>query len=113
VDKSKIETTQSDNNPRILKGIKNKGILPIKCNDCNRHILQLQLVDAPEGADAEVITRVLVKCELCNGHSDVVQILGTFYPGSPSDDLCFDVVEPEDSDPETDVGFRVWAKKKS
>lgn len=107
MDKSEIRINKS--NGDNLKGLKNNGLIEIECADCGTKLLQLQLTTI-NGKQAQVLTRVTVKCGLCGGFSYVKQVPGQFYPGVPSDNMAFDIEHNHVDAPETDILFKVWRK---
>ncbi len=118
MDKSKINTNQTDGNEKTLKGLENRGLVNFECADCNKFLLVLQLVDVDGDKrslsvlpkPSEVLTRVAVRCGFCGGSSCVQQIYGSFYPGASNDNMLFDVLEDDGETPEADVLFRAWSK---
>jgi hypothetical protein len=110
MDKSEIRTGQTDGRDRELKGLTNEGIVNLDCADCGTTLLCLQLASIKGDTQAQVLTRVAVKCGLCNGFSYVQQVPGQFYPGAPSDDMAFDVSDDDTGAPEADVLFKAWKK---
>lgn len=110
MDKSKIETKQVNNKDRELKGLKNNGIIVFECADCGEKLLCLQLTSTENDGKVKVITRVVVRCCICDGYSYVKEVPGQFYPGAPSDNMAFDVSDIEDGCPEADVVFKAWKK---
>jgi len=110
MDKSEIRTGQIDGSNRELKGLTNEGIVNFDCADCGETLLCLQLVNIKGDTQAQVLTRVAVKCGLCNGFSRVQQVSGQFYPGAPSDDMGFDISDDDTGAPEVDVLFKTWKK---
>lgn len=110
MDKRELRTNQVSADDKDLKGLQNKGIVELECADCGKKLLWLQLTGISEGVDAQVLTRVAVKCELCGGFSYVQQVPGTFYPGAPSDQMAFDVADDIEGAPEADVLFKAWLK---
>ena len=110
MDKSEIRTGQADSDDKQLKGLKNEGIVTLECADCGESLLCLQLASTKGDTQAQVLTRVAVKCCLCGGFSYVKQVPGQFYPGAPSDDMAFDVSDDDTGAPEADVLFKAWKK---
>lgn len=108
--KAKINTNQHDNDDRPLKGLKNDGIIVLKCRQCEKDLLCLQLTSCGANRQSSVMTRVAVQCCLCGGSSCVEQISGQFYPGAPSDDMGFDIIEDDTGSIESDVLFQAWKK---
>lgn len=106
--KSKINI--STNKPRQLKGLQDMGIVDFECRDCGKILLCLQLVKIKNQQNANILTRVAVKCCYCDGYSCVRQIEGQFYPGAPDDRMGFDVDNNESNILDTDVLFKVWNK---
>lgn len=110
MDKSEINTGRRNKEDVELKGLQDRGIVKLQCADCSADLLVLQMTSI-EGQDSGgVLTRVVVNCQLCGGHSYVRQIVGRFHPGAPSDDMAFDVMEPEEDTPDADVFFKAWKK---
>jgi len=110
MDKSEIRTGQADNRKKELKGLKDEGMIDLKCANCEKTLLCLQLASTSATPKSQVLTRVAVSCGLCGGFSYVEQVPGQFYPGAPSDDMAFDVFDGDDSSPEADVLFKAWLK---
>ena len=110
MDKSEIRTNQVDNSTKKLKGLQDNGMVHIDCVDCGASLMCVQLTNIPGDSQANVLTRVAVKCGLCGGFSCVEQIAGQFYPGAPSDDMAFDVLDDDTNAPEADVLFKAWKK---
>ncbi len=107
------------NNPKIdlnknkirnPKGLKSVGEIDLECRQCKTTLLCLQLVTDDEEQDAQVLTRVAVKCGLCDGYSEVIQVEGRFYPGAPSDKMIFDIANDENEPIDADVLFKAWNK---
>jgi len=109
MDKSEIRTGRNDGSGHKSKGLVNLGTKDLCCLNCNTHLLRLQLTGVAKGG---VITRILAKCGLCGGHSKVETAVGSFYPGAANDTLSFDTTDLTHDDPEADVGFLVWLKKR-
>ena len=95
---------------RKLKGLKNDGIVEIKCNNCDEYVLCLQLANSENNGQSSVITRVAVQCYSCGSYSDVKQIVGQFYPGAPNDHIAFDIADDDANAPEADIIFKAWKK---
>ena len=94
------------NEKRILKGLKDGGIVTLSCTSCQRELLCLQLTSIAGEPTASVLTRIAAKCGFCGGCSEVEQVAGQFYPGAPSDDLVIDLAGNDDTTIETDVLFK-------
>jgi len=109
-DKSRISINKVEQEDRVLKGLKDKGLTNLSCNYCKMHLLCLQLTSPGEDQDSAVISRIAVRCVGCGGYSDVVPIVGQFYPGAPSDDMAFDIADSCDDAPESDILFQAWRK---
>ena len=117
MDKANFEANQVDKDDKLLKCLKNNGIMDFKCADCDKNLLVLQLTSidgesttvAGEGT-AEVLTRVAVKCCECGGFSYVQSVSGHFHPGAPSDNMSFDIMDDDVNAPEADVLFKAWSK---
>lgn len=102
--------SQVNNEDKPLKGLQDKGVVDFLCEDCGKKLLVLQLTAIPSSTDANILTRVVVKCRDCGGCSYVQQILGQFHPGAPSDSMAFDVLSDADGVPDHDVLFEAWSK---
>lgn len=110
MDKSEIRTGQTSNEDRQLKGLRNQGLVVLKCANCGESLLCLQLTSIEGDTQTRVLTRIAAKCGLCNGFSFVEQVDGQFYPGAPSDDMAFDIADDDTNAPEVDVLFKTWKK---
>lgn len=110
MDQSEIRMNQTSGEDRELKGLEDRGLLTLKCTNCEKELLCLQLMSI-HGQDAtSVLTRVVVECGMCGGYSEVQQVSGKFSPGAPSDDISFDVSEYQDGGPVADVFFKASSK---
>ena len=109
MDKSEIRMNQTDGKDRQLKGLQNKGVVHIECADCGKDLLVLQLTSVGD-VPSDILTRIVVKCGSCSGYSWVRQVPGQFYPGAPSDDMAFEILEGDYEAPDADVVFRAWCK---
>lgn len=107
---TKFRTNQVNNEDKTLKGLQDRGIVDFSCQDCGKKLLVLQLTATPASDDANILTRVVVKCRDCSGCSYVEQIRGRFHPGAPSDDMAFDILSDTDGIPSHDVLFEAWSK---
>lgn len=88
----------------------NRDSVNFECADCGEPLLVLKLT-AVEGIEkSKTFTQVVVKCILCGGFSYVQQIIGQFYPGAPSDQMLFDVLDDIDGAPKADVLFKAWRR---
>lgn len=110
MDKSKIHTNHTDGENRQLKGLHNEGIILLECAECGKPLICLQLASIEGNTRTQVLTRVVAKCGLCGGFSYVKQVLGQFYPGAPSDNMVFDILDDDTDAPEADVLFKAWKK---
>jgi hypothetical protein len=109
-EKPKITTNQINSDGRELKGLQDLGKIVFDCADCGLELLTLQLVTTTKASVSEVLTRVSVKCGQCGGYSFVKQVGGQFFPGAPSDNMVFDVMEADSGSPDADVLFKAWRK---
>lgn len=107
--KSEIRMNQSKED-RQLKGLQDKGIMVIECADCGESLLCLQLTNIEHDKQSQIITRMAVKCCLCDGYSHVEQVYGQFHPGAPSDQMAFDILDDDVDAPEADIIFKAWHK---
>ena len=105
-----IRTNQVNNDDKPLKGLQNRGLVNFDCADCEKRLLVLQLTTVERSDKAEVLTRMAVKCCKCGGFSYVQQIPGQFYPGAPSDQMGFDILDDDTGAPDADVLFKAWNK---
>ncbi|RLC89015.1 MAG: hypothetical protein DRJ03_00195 [Chloroflexi bacterium] len=110
MDKQELRANQVSADDKELKGLQNKGVVELECADCGEKLLCLQLAGVSGDVKAQVLTRVAVKCGICEGFSYVKQVPGTFYPGAPSDQMAFDVADDTIGAPEADVLFKAWRK---
>lgn len=110
MDKAELWMNQVDSRDKSLKGLQNGGLVNFECADCGKPLLVLQLATVESSNKSEVLTRIVVKCGLCGGFSHVQQISGQFYPGAPSDQMVFDVLDDNIGAPEADVLFKAWSK---
>ena len=108
--RAEIRTGQNDGEDKVLKGLQDRGLVNLKCADCDKPLLVLQLAIIEGDNSPEVLTRVAVQCGLCGGCSYVTQITGQFYPGAPNDQMAFDVSDDDINAPEVDVLFKAWNK---
>jgi len=106
---AELKINQEPEEKRKLKGLVDGGKVHSTCINCGKSLMDFQLVQ-PQ-AQAEVLTRVVVKCGFCGGHSAVEQLAGQFYPGAANDDINFDVAD-NDTEIECDVYFKAWSKCK-
>lgn len=95
---------------RPLKGLKDGGMVTLRCTTCMRKLLCLQLTSIEGEPTCSVLTRIAVLCGFCGGHSCVEQVIGQFYPGAPSDDVMIDLDNRDTTVVETDILFRASAK---
>ncbi len=112
-DRVEIRTGKTDRDDRVLKGLQDKGTVNFNCKNCGELLMVFQLTSVDqESPTVEVLTRVAVKCCLCDGFSLVQQLSGQFYPGAPSDQMAFDILDDYSFDdaPEVDVLFKAWSK---
>jgi hypothetical protein len=110
MDKSKIEIKKATE--KQLLGLKDRGKITIDCVDCGQPLMIFQIcktnADLTKEGLSPVECKVLVDCGLCGGQSYISKIEGQFYPGSPSDQMCFENIENNDK---CDFAFRAWRKK--
>jgi len=83
----------------------------LKCLKCGRQLLHLYL----KSIDNKLLlgntpTKIAVKCQWCGGFSQIERVIGQFYPGSPSDDIAFDITHNDTDAPEVDILFKAWQK---
>lgn len=107
---AELRANQVDRDDKQLKGLQNKGLVSFDCADCGKKLLVLQLTAIENKPSIDVVTRVVVKCCQCSGFSYVQRITGQFHPGSPSDDMAFDILDDDVGAPEADVFFKAWSK---
>lgn len=107
MDRSEVEFT---NKNKPLKGLQDEGLVNFCCRGCEKKLLVLQMTSVEGNKAKAVLTRVTVECGLCGDYSSVQQVTGQFYPGAPSDNMVFDVVEDHTGAPETDILFKAWNK---
>ncbi len=101
-----VRIDRFDNTKRELKGLVNAGQIKFECNECRTPLLVVQQTSVGGIPEANVLTRVAVKCGFCNtGYSPVEQISGRFYPGSPNDDTIFEPIDNNEDAPEADILF--------
>lgn len=86
-----------------------RGIVRLYCRNCKRPLLELQLLQGGDD-ESQVLTRIAVKCDICDEFSRVEQVVGRFSPGAISDQMCFDILDNDVNAPEVDVLFKVWKK---
>jgi len=101
-----FEIKNGSEKKREPKGLVDGGNVEITCANCGKPLMTFQLTQLQNNV---VLTRVMVKCGFCGGHSNVEQIVGQFYPGAVSDSIVFDISE-NDTEVECDVCFKAWSK---
>ena len=109
MDKSRIITNKVDREGKPLKGLLNAGVVTLDCSSCRKPLLCLQRTSTEDSDEVDVVTSICVKCEMCGGNSSVESVHGSFYPGSPNDNMAFDVADSFNGI-EADVFFRAWEK---
>lgn len=107
---TEFQANRVNRDDKKLKGLQNKGIVNFDCDYCDNPLLVLQLTSIDNKPSSSVLTRVSVKCCVCNCFSSVKQISGQFHPGAPNDNMAFDVLDDDEGAPEADVLFKVWRK---
>lgn len=105
-----LEVNQVNGDDKELKGLVNKGLVNFECADCGKPLLVLQLTSIEGDRGAQVLTRVVVKCQECGGFSHVQSIAGCFHPGAPNDNMAFDILDDDTGVPEAEVLFKAWDK---
>lgn len=106
-----IKVSKIDRTGRQLKGLVNQGQVSFDCTECKTPLLVIQQTSIDGVPKGNVLTRVAVRCGFCNsGFSEVRQITGHFYPGSPNDDTIFEPTDGDEDAPEADIFFRAWSK---
>jgi len=110
MDKSEIHL-HNELTKRQLKGLTNSGMVNFECADCGKPLLCIQVVSAKNNTLNNVVSKIVVKCGMCNGYSVVKQVVGQFYPGVPEDNMSFDVFSAEEDTPESDIVFKAWEKQ--
>lgn len=110
MDKPKMHSQQVSDKNKDLKGLQDNGQITFDCTVCGIPLLVLQIVSTKKQPTSNVLTRVAVYCEKCDVYSPVKQVSGQFYPGAPSDQMVFDVMDQDDHAPEADVFFKAWSK---
>ncbi len=108
--KSEIRTNRISAEDKTLKGLQDMGLIDFECPKCNKSLLTLQVVAIEGSNEVEILTRVGVKCRMCESFSCIQQISGQFYPGAPNDQMVFDVLNDDTGAPEVDVLFEAWNK---
>lgn len=109
MDRAKIDINRRDHEDKPLKGLRDKGLVNFECADCGKQLLVVRLTDMDNNDKSEIMTRIVVRCGLCSGSSYTQEVRGQFYPGAPSDDMLFDVID-DNRTPEADVIFEANSK---
>lgn len=110
VDKSKITVNKVEQGDCKLKGLQDRGKVILSCASCGQQLLCLQLIGIKGDEASSVVTKVAVKCGMCNSYSNVEKVAGRFSPGAISDTMIFDVFSHEPGSPEADVLFKACRK---
>lgn len=88
-----FEQPQPKKEPR---GLVEEGRDVLACQVCGKPLIEILRVK--DKHTMAVATKIKADCAYCGGCSSVLEVPGSFFPGSATDELCFDIGDPDAND---------------